>query len=69
MRLRHLSAALLAALALALDALRERGWGWLSWTVLTGSVALFVWFYPILSAAPLPDERGFEKWMWLDSWR
>ncbi len=63
------SMALLAALALALDALRTRGWAWLSWTVLTGSLALFVWFYPILSAGALPGERGFEKWMWLDSWR
>jgi dolichyl-phosphate-mannose-protein mannosyltransferase len=63
------SMALLAALALALDELRTRGWGWLSGTVLAGSLALFAWFYPILSAAPLPDERGFEKWMWLDSWR
>lgn len=63
------SMALLAALALALDELRTRGWGWLSGAVLAGSLALFAWFYPILSAAPLPDERGFEKWMWLDSWR
>ncbi|MCT2559163.1 glycosyltransferase family 39 protein [Tsuneonella sp. YG55] len=63
------SMALLAALALALDALRERGWAWLSWFVLTGSLALFAWFYPILSAGALPGERGFEKWMWLDSWR
>jgi dolichyl-phosphate-mannose-protein mannosyltransferase len=63
------SMALLAALALALDALRERGWAWLASTVLAGSLALFAWFYPILSAGALPDERGFEKWMWLDSWR
>lgn len=63
------SMALLAGLALALDELRSRGWGWLSGTMLAGSLALFAWFYPILSAAPLPGERGFEKWMWLDSWR
>lgn len=63
------SMALLAALALALDELRERGWGWLSGSVLAGSLAMFAWFYPILSSAPLPDERGFEKWMWVDSWR
>ncbi|WP_120717681.1 glycosyltransferase family 39 protein [Tsuneonella amylolytica] len=63
------SMALLAALAIALDALRRKGWGWLSWTVLAGSAAMFAWFYPILSAAPLPDARGFEKWMWVDSWR
>lgn len=63
------SMALLAALALALDELRARGWAWLSWGVLGGSLAVFAWFYPILSAAALPDERGFEKWMWVDSWR
>ncbi len=63
------SMALLAALALALDALRQRGWGWLSWTVLVGSVCLFVWFFPILDAAPLDGPRAFERWMWLDSWR
>lgn len=63
------SVALLAALALALDRLRERGWGWLSWAVLVGSAALFVHFYPILSAGPLSGPRAFERWMWLDSWR
>jgi len=63
------SMALLAALALALDELRARGWGWLSWSVLAGSLALFAWFFPILSAAPLSGERAFEKWMWVDSWR
>ncbi len=63
------SMALLAALALALDALRVRGWGWLSWAALTGSIAMFAWFYPILSSAPLEGPRAFEHWMWLDSWR
>ena len=33
------------------------------------SATLFVWFHPILSAAPLSDGRmAFEKWMWLASW-
>ena len=63
------SMALLAGLALALDALRARGWGWLAWTVLAGSVAVFVWFHPILDAAPLDGPRAFEHWMWLRSWR
>ena len=31
---------------------------------------MFVWFYPILSAAELHEGRNsFVKWMWLDSWR
>lgn len=63
------SMALLGALALALGELRERGWGWLAWTVLIGSAGLFAWFFPILSAAPLDGPRAFEYWMWLDSWR
>ncbi len=29
---------------------------------------LFVYFYPILSAAALPGPRAFVKWMWLSSW-
>ncbi|QDM39702.1 glycosyltransferase family 39 protein [Altererythrobacter sp. TH136] len=63
------SMALLAALALALDALRVRGWGWLAWIVLAGSAAMFAWFFPILDAAPLDGPRAFEHWMWLSSWR
>lgn len=63
------SMALLAALALALDELRRRGWTLLAYGVPAASLALFAWFYPILSSAPLPDERGFEKWMWIESWR
>ncbi|MXO74243.1 phospholipid carrier-dependent glycosyltransferase [Altererythrobacter aerius] len=63
------SMALLAGLALALGALRRRGWGWIAWTVLAGSAALFAWFWPILSSAPLGGERAFEQWMWIASWR
>ncbi len=69
---------LIAALALALDAL------WRSnastaignyWTrgvalaVVAISIGLFAYFYPILSAAPLPGEQGFATYTWLDSWR
>ena len=31
--------------------------------------AAFAWFWPILSAASLPGEMAFERWMWLDGWR
>lgn len=31
-------------------------------------VALFAYFYPILAALPLANERGFERWMWFPSW-
>ncbi len=60
---------LLAALALALDELRRRGWRRLTTATLLASVALFAWFYPILSAAPLAGEQSFAFWMWLDGWR
>ena len=32
------------------------------------AVGLFIHFYPILSAAPLPGPQGFQRWMWLSSW-
>src|SRR5690606_32994417 len=60
---------LLAALALALAELRQRGWRRLTTATLLASVALFAWFYPILSAAPLAEEHSFAFWMWLDGWR
>lgn len=63
------SMALLAALALALDALRNRGWGWLAWSVLIGSTGVFAWFFPIIAALPLDGPRAFEHWMWVSSWR
>jgi len=60
---------LLAALALALDDLRQRGRTGLATGTLIASAALFAWFYPILSAAPLAGEDSFAFWMWLDGWR
>ena len=63
------SMALLAAFALALDELRRRDWHVTAWGMLVGSLALFAWFFPILSSAPLDGPRDFERWMWVDSWR
>lgn len=63
------SMALLAALALALDALWQAGRRWLALIPLVGSIALFAHFYPILSAAPLSGPAAFADWMWLDRWR
>ena len=63
---------LMGCLALALDALWRTG-GWrrsVPVFSLTVSGGLFVWFYPILSAAVLHDgPQAFTMWMWLDSWR
>ncbi|WP_394727311.1 phospholipid carrier-dependent glycosyltransferase [Altererythrobacter sp. GH1-8] len=60
---------LLAALALALDALWQSGRHALVGGVMAASLVLFGWFYPILSAAPLETERGFATYTWLPSWR
>jgi len=60
---------LLAGLAMALDAMWRRGKRRVAGGILAGSVAVFGWFYPILSAAPLAGPQSFNHWMWLDSWR
>lgn len=63
------SLALLAALALALGGLWRHGYRWAALLPLAGSTAVFIYFYPILSAAPLAGgEQAFIKWMWLKSW-
>ena len=63
---------LIGSLALALEDLWRRTdrWRWLMPAALVLSLAMFAWFYPIISAAPLNGGRlSFAKWMWLDSWR
>ncbi|OBX20566.1 hypothetical protein A9995_02330 [Erythrobacter sp. QSSC1-22B] len=60
---------LLAALALTLDALWQSGRRWLAVLPLVGSLGFFVYFYPILSAAPLAGEMAFLQWAWLPGWR
>lgn len=63
---------LMACLALALDALWALpGWRrWIAPTALLLSAAMFVYFYPIISAGKLCCGRpSFEQWMWLRSWR
>lgn len=63
---------LMGCLALALSDLLARG-GKLrlgAMAMLVATMAVFVWFYPILSAAQLHGGRdSYETWMWLPSWR
>ncbi len=33
------------------------------------AVALFLYFYPIISGGALSDPQDFNHWMWFDSWR
>lgn len=63
------SMALLAALALTCDALWQGGSRRIALVPIIGSVAMFAWFYPILSAAPLEGPNSFAVWTWLESWR
>jgi dolichyl-phosphate-mannose--protein O-mannosyl transferase len=61
---------LMGCLALALDELRSHGKHWLAWGGIAMATAMFVHFYPIISAARLCCGRSsFEHWMWLASWR
>ncbi|GGC35715.1 dolichyl-phosphate-mannose--protein mannosyltransferase [Novosphingobium marinum] len=63
---------LMGCLALALDVLWRRGGKakWIAAGSLAVAVAMFAWFYPIISAAPLSGgPRSYEFWMWLRSWR
>lgn len=60
---------LLAALALALDALRQRSLAWLSYISLAASAGLFVFFFPVLTAMRLKASGSFVTWAWLESWK
>jgi len=60
---------LVAALALSLDELWKRGRRMVPLAVSAASAGLFVFFWPILTAAPLDGPDAFERWTWLDSWR
>ena len=63
---------LMGCLALALDALWNRGgrWRWAAVAILGAAIAVFVWFYPIISAAVLHEgKKSYVRWMWLHSWR
>lgn len=59
---------LLAALALAMErvwSLGERGMVLLALAII---ILLFVYFYPILTAAPLGAEDSFLYWAWIEGW-
>ncbi len=59
---------LLAALALALSEFWKHGRKWVCWLVISGSVAMFAYYFPVLSAAPLGGADAFNNWAWFDSW-
>lgn len=47
---------------------RGKGRGREEWFV-AAAFLVFVYFYPILSAAPLSGHDPYTHWMWFDSWR
>ncbi|MEP9400657.1 phospholipid carrier-dependent glycosyltransferase [Sphingomonas silueang] len=66
----HLSSILLAvAIGAAYHAFGRGRWRhadeWFAYLV----IALFVYFHPVISAAPLGGPQAFNRWMWFDSWR
>jgi dolichyl-phosphate-mannose--protein O-mannosyl transferase len=61
--------ALSAALGLALADLWENGRRWWAAGFTLAACALFAWFYPILTAAPLDDPMDFLWWSWIDGWK
>lgn len=57
------------ALGLVLGQAWETGRRWPALAVLAGALALFGWFYPILTAGTLAGEQSFLDYAWLESWR
>ncbi len=54
------------ALAVAFDRFGRRHYAETAFVAV--AAALFVYFYPILSAAALPGPRAFLRWMWFTTW-
>jgi dolichyl-phosphate-mannose--protein O-mannosyl transferase len=62
---------LMGCLALALQAMVEKGGKWRAagFSGLLASLAMFAFFHPILSAADLHEgKQAFHRWTWLASW-
>jgi dolichyl-phosphate-mannose-protein mannosyltransferase len=59
----------MGALALAVEKLWQNGERLTPAVLTVGSALLFVWFYPILTAAPLAGEQSFLDYAWLEGWR
>jgi dolichyl-phosphate-mannose--protein O-mannosyl transferase len=60
---------LMAAFALVLGTWWDGGLKWPGRTALVLTAVVFIGFYPIISAGPLPGKRGYVDYMWLRSWR
>ena len=56
------------ALAAAFHRFGQGCWRYWDEAALALTGALFVYFFPILSAAPLAGPPAFGHWMWFSSW-
>jgi dolichyl-phosphate-mannose--protein O-mannosyl transferase len=59
----------MAALALAVEALWQRGERLVPLALSLVTVGLFVWYYPIMTAAALPGEQSFLDYTWIEGWQ
>lgn len=60
---------LMAALALVCGRWWDEGRIWPGRTALILTALVFIGFYPIISAGPLPGKRGYVEYMWIKTWR
>jgi len=60
---------LIAALSLTLGRWWDAGRKWPGKTALILTAVMFIGFYPIISAGPLPGKKAYVDYMWLRSWR
>ncbi|MWV28440.1 glycosyltransferase family 39 protein [Aurantiacibacter rhizosphaerae] len=61
--------ALSGALALGVEHLWKRGNRAIAALVCLGALAAFIYWFPILTAAPLGDPQDFLQWAWTKGWR
>lgn len=59
----------MGALALGVEQMWQRGERLVPVVIVAGSLGLFAWFYPILSAAALAGEQSFLDYAWVEGWR
>lgn len=61
--------ALSAALALGVERLWQRGERVVPAVLCLGALGFFLYWFPILTAAPLDDPQDFLMWAWTQGWR
>ena len=60
---------LMAAFALMLGTWWDAGLRWPGRAAVLLTAVVFIGFYPIISAGPLPGKKSYVDYMWLKSWR